>query len=141
MKYVFLISAILFFSCSAKKNVGYTTLLENFETVRGLDQPMLISSNKELQKFYIKLNKTRMPALKIPEVDFTSQRLLVLPYIIKKVDKNTLEIEKMYVEKNILNINIKEVKKSDQANLIHPRQLLIFKVDGIYDQVKVNTLK
>lgn len=91
MKLTLIILSIILTNCNAHKKssdlvgikndqnskTGLTLIVKDFYSNIETPETLLITDSKRLQKFYSRINRTRKPGLPLPNIDFSTEMVLV----------------------------------------------------------------
>ncbi|MDR6302086.1 hypothetical protein [Mesonia maritima] len=144
--YIVILSLIVLSGCRSSKStnqdnkeVSYDMLLQANAHTLDFPEITIINSKDELYKNYSELNKTQMPGLPVPEVDFSKETVIIFSYHIENKKSNDLEIEKVSTtNNNTLELSITEFLNPGQPNdRIFKHPFFIMKVQGKYSDVKI----
>lgn len=146
-KLIVLLGVFVSFSCACKKNteesittdVAYEVIYSANEHTLDVEELRLINSEEELYKAYAEINKTRMPGLEIPEIDFSEETLMMLRYKITEEGYNDVNIESIKGKEKSLRVNLKQTLDTNKLNdIIHKYPFFILKLKGKYDTAKIH---
>jgi len=141
MKYAFVLVVLLIFFCKSQKqnkviDERLTVLVQDDYFPVESPATQIIKDSKSLQSFFSKVNQTRKPGLPVPQVEFTTHKVLVACM----GPVNTDELPIMYVkgeteEEMIIYVKIPN-KNKDSSLQSYP-----FCVYSISDEGKKITLE
>ena len=143
--YIIILSLIVLSACGSSKSVNNGTEKAAYEMLyqanaHTLDFPeiTIINSKDELYKNYSELNKTQMPGLPVPEVDFSKETVVIFSYHIENEKSNDLEIEKVCTNKNTLELTVTEFLNPGNPNdRIFKHPFFVMKVEEKFNDVKI----
>ncbi|MEX0273576.1 MAG: hypothetical protein AB3N16_04280 [Flavobacteriaceae bacterium] len=110
------------------------------DTFSDMDQPetMVVKNQKDLKKFFVKVNRTRKPGLPLPVVDFEKEMLLI--YCSGRVEASpTLHMEQG-TDGNIV-VGIPKKSNSGKHTMENLRSFSIYKLPHSKKEVSFQNIK